>query len=233
MKFKIATIIGIGMILTIGIYFHTGEDNISVLALGDGISTGMTVYHVEGYDYNEYLIEFLNEENKLGTYYKYFNEVDETASNLVIKMQNNMANIDKKIKLKQAIKEADIITISLGMDELNNYAKKNILGSTKINGFLKKYEEVITSIRKLNDKKIYIIGLYESTFISKSKIEKINLELQNLAQKNNCIFIDISNITENKEFFIQKNNYYLNYKGQEYIFQKIKETLETPTMLIV
>ena len=193
----------------------------------------MTVYHVEGYDYNDYLTEYLNEENKLGIYYKYFNEVDETASNLVVKMQNNMANIDKKIKLKQAIKEADIITIALGMDELNNYAKKNTLGSTKINGFLKKYEEVLSFIRKLNDKKIYIIGLYQSYLINNTKIEKINKELQNLAEKNNCIFIDIENITEKNDFFIQKNNYYLNYKGQEYIFQKIRESLEKRTMLIL
>ena len=233
MKYKIGIIILLGTILTCFIYFHTEQENINVLALGDGTSTGMTVYHVEGYDYNEYLTEYLNEQNNLGTYYRYFNEVDETASNLATKINNNITSIDKKIKLKQAIKEADIITISLGMDELNNYAKKNTLGSTKINGFLNKYEESLNMIKKVNNKKIYIIGLYESNLINTSKIEKINEELKKLAQKYNAIYIDITDITEHQEFFIQKRNYYVNYKGQEFIFNKIKDTLEKNTIKII
>ncbi len=101
MKYKILIIIILGTIFTSIIYFHTDKDNLNVLVLGDGISTGMTSYHIEGYDYNEYLIEYLNENNKLENYYKNFNEVDETASNLVNKLNNNIENIEKKIKLKQ------------------------------------------------------------------------------------------------------------------------------------
>lgn len=233
MKYKIAIIILSGIILTSIIYCYTTKEKINVLALGDGISTGMTIYHVEGYDYNEYLTEMLNEENNLDNYYRYFNEIDETASNLVTKINNNMTSIDKKIKLKQAIKEADIITISLGMDELNNYAKKNTLGSTKINGFLNKYEEVINIIRKLNDKKIYVIGLYASHLVNSSKISKINQELEKICQRYNSTFINIEEITEHQEFFLQKNNYYPNYKGQEFIYNKIKETRNVHTMQII
>ncbi len=233
MKYKIGIIILLGTIITFFIYFHTKEEGINVLALGDGLSLGMTVYHVEGYDYNEYLTEYLNEQNKLGSYFKYFNEVDETASNLVTKINNNIPSIDKKIKLKQAIKEADIITISLGMDELNNYAKKNTLGKTKINGYLNKYEEILSTIKKVNNKKIYMIGLYESNLINKSKIEKINEELKKLAQKYNAKYIDITDLAEHQEFFIQKRNYYVNYKGQEFIFNKIKDTLEKNSIKII
>ena len=233
MKYKILLIICVGIVCTAIIYFHTDGEKINVLALGDGLSTGMTIYHVEGYDYNDYLIEYLNENQKLGTYYKSFNEVDETASNLAMKINNNVTTIEKKIKIKQAIKEADIITLSLGMDELNNYVKKNTLGTTKINGFLHKYEEVMRLLRNVNDKKIYCIGLYESNLINKTKIEKINTEIQKIAKKNNITFIDITDITEYKEFFLQKNNYYLNYKGQEYIFNKIKNTFSKETIYII
>ena len=232
MKYKILIIIILGTLFTSIIYFYTDKDNLNILALGDGISTGMTSYHLEGYDYNEYLSEYLNENKRLENYYKNFNEVDETASNLVNKINNNIESIDKKIKIKQAIKEADIITISLGMDELNNYAKKNNLGSTKINGYLQKYDEVLKMIRKFNDKKIYLIGLYETNLINEIKINKINEELKNLAKKYNTTFIDIENIIENKEYF-SGNDYYINYKGQEYIFNKIRDTLEQPTIYFV
>ena len=119
------------------------------------------------------------------------------------------------------------------MDELNNYAKKNTLGSTKINGFLNKYEKVISIIRELNNRKIYIIGLYESNIISESKTKKINSELEALCKKYDVTYIDISNIIETQEFFTQKNNYYLNYKGQKYIFDKIKENREQGMIKIV
>lgn len=233
MKYKITLIIILGIFFTSIIYFHTDRDKVNVLALGDGISTGMTVYHVEGYDYNEYLTEYLNEENNLENYYKYFNEVDETTTSLISKINNNIESIDKKIKLKQAIKEADIITVSLGMDELNNYAKKNTLGSTKITGFLNKYEEIMQMLRKLNTKKIYLISLYDSNLINKTKITKINEELKKLAEIYSISYIDITDITTHNEFFIQKNNYYLNYKGQEYIYNKIKQNFEESTFLII
>lgn len=233
MKYKIFIIILLGTLFTAIIYFHTDKDNLNVLALGDGISTGMTPYHIEGYDYNDYLIEYLNENNKLENYYKNFNEVDETASSLLNKINNNIENIDKKIKIKQAIKEADIITITLGMDELNNYAKKNNLGSTKINGYLNKYEEVLKVLRKLNDKSIYLISLYKTSLVNETKVQKINESLQNLAKQYNITYLNIEDIVEHQEFFISKKEYYLNYKGQEYIFNKIKENLEQTTMYIV
>ncbi len=233
MKYKITIIIILGVIFTSLIYFHTDKDKTNVLALGDGISTGMTVYHVEGYDYNDYLTESLNEENDLGIYYKNFNEVDETVTSLLSKINNNIVNIDQKIKLKQAIKEASIITIALGMDELNNYAKKNTLGSTKITGFLNKYEELLRIITKLNDKKIYIISLYQTNLINETKITKVNEELKKLAKKYNVTYIDIEEINNSKEYFTSKNDYYLNYKGQKYIFNKIKKSLEESTIAII
>lgn len=233
MKYKILVIIILGTIFTSIIYFYTDKDNLNVLALGDGISTGMTSYHIEGYDYNDYLIDYLNENKKLEHYYKNFNEVDETASNLLNKMNNNIENIDKKIKLKQAIKEANIITITLGMDELNNYAKKSNLTTTKINGYLNKYEEVIKALRKLNDKDIYLVSLYETSLLTKTKVTKINEILKNLCKQYKITFIDITDITMHPDYFTSKKEYYLNYKGQEYIFNKIKDTFALPTINII
>ncbi len=229
MKIKIFTILILGTIITSIIYFNIDDNKINYLSLGDGISTGMTTYHVEGYDFNDYLIEYLNEEKRLDNYYKSFNETDETVTSLLNKIKNNISNIEQKIKIKQAIKEADIITISLGMDELNNYTSKNNLGSTKINGYLKKIEELIKIICNLNDKQIYLISLYSSNKINLSKISKINTELKKISENYRIEYIDIEDITNYGEFFPRKNNYYMNYRGHEYIYNKIKEKIESNT----
>lgn len=233
MKYKIFVILFLGTIITSIIYFNVDNSKINIIALGDGVSIGMTPYHVEGYDLNDYLIEYYNEANELDKYYKLFNETDETVTSLINKINNNISNIDQKTKIKQAIKEADIITIAIGMDELNNYASKNNLGSTKINGFLKKYDELLKMVRSLNDKRIFVIGLYPTSRINSIKIEKINIELESIVKKHNMYFIDISNINEHQEFFSVKNNYYLNYKGHEYIYEIIKNKLETPAVNII
>ncbi len=233
MKYKIFIIILLGTIFTSLIYFYVDKDNLNLLALGDGISTGMTPYQIEGYNYNDYLRDYLHENNILENYFKNFNEVDENASTLFNKINHNVENIDRKLKIKQAIKEADIITISLGMDELNNYAKKNNLGSTKINGYLENYERVLKEIRKINNKKIFMIGLYETNLINKNKVTKINEELKKLANQYNLIFIDIETITEYRDYFINNKNYYLNYKGQKYIFDKITPFMEKTTIEII
>ena len=235
MKQKIGLTLILGIIITTIIYFNIDKDTLNFLALGDGISTGMTAYHIEGYDFNDYLTEYLNENNNLEHYYKTFNETDESVTSLLNKINNNVESLERKIKIKQAIKQADIITIALGMDELNNYVLKNNLGSTKINGYLNKFSELLKILRNLNNKKIFVIGLYSSTHINKKTVEKINTELERLVKKEQAEFINISEITENSNFFPVKNNYYLNYKGQEYIYNKIKEKLEKnlPTSKII
>lgn len=229
MKFKIGAILLVGLFMTIIIYLKVDNNDINFLSLGDGIATGMTPYHIEGYDYNDYLSEYLSQKDNVANYYKNFSEPDETVVSLLNKIADNINILENKIKIKQAIQKADVITIALGMDELNSYASKKILGSSKITGYLNKYEELFQKITQLNKNKIFVISLYESNLIAKDKISKINTELEKLCQKYSVTFIDISDIRNNSEFFIQKNSYYPNYKGQKYIFEKIISTFTIET----
>lgn len=233
MKYKIGLILLCGLFLTSIIYFKEKKEEYNLLALGDGISIGMTPYNIEGYDFNDYLAEDLKQNNLLNKYYKNFNESDETVSSLLTKINNNETNLENKIKIKQAIEKSKIITIALGMDELNNYASKKELGSSKINSFISKYDELLQQITRYNIPKIYVIGLYKSNLIPKTKIEKINEELKKICQKNSVNFIDINNITENSTYFIQSNSYYLNYKGQKYIYEQINKSLINKTSFLI
>lgn len=233
MKYKIGAILLVGLIFTLIIYFKTEDKGLDLLTLGDGISSGMTPYHIEGYDFNDYLSEYLNENNTIENYYKNFSEADETIVSLLNKININISSIEKKIKIKQAIQKSDIITISLGMDELNNYASKKLLGSSKINAFLNKYEELLNNITRLNKNKIFVISLYESNLINASKIAKINDELKKICQKYQVNYVDITEIKKEPSYFIEKNNYYPNYKGQKFIFEKIKEVLNSQNIITI
>lgn len=232
MKYKIIIIIFLSTLFTILIYHLTDKDNLNLLALGDGISTGMTPYNIEAYNYNDYLVEYLKNNKKLEYFYN-FNEIEETATTLLTKINNNELNKNKKIKIKQAIKEANIITIALGMEELNNYAKKTTLGTSKINAFLSKYEEILKEIRKLNNNKIFIIGLYSKENLNLNKVSKINEEIKKLANSYNCIFIDITDFKDNEDYFNNNKDFYINYKGEREIFTRIINILEGQVINII
>ncbi|MCI9280073.1 MAG: hypothetical protein HFJ02_04675 [Bacilli bacterium] len=228
MKYKILIIIIIGTLLTSIIYITTREEKKTFLAIGDGLSSGMTALNVSGYNYNDYLFDALKKEENLKSYY-HFHEVDETASSLLTKINNNVP-LNNTLTIKQAIKEAYMITLHIGMDELNNYARKHYLDSTKITAYLNKYEEIMKIIAHLNNKKIFVLGLFPTNLVNKNKIEKINQELKRLAEKYHFYYVEIIDIINDENYFTFKKNYYPNYKGQEYIFKEIQEQLDRKTI---
>ena len=125
--------------------------------------------------------------------------------------------------IQQAISKAKIITISLGMDELNNL---KTLKSKNISEYLINMEKIIKMIRNINkNNQVIITSLYETSKLSKDNVFKINNELNNLANKYNLKFVDISDVVFHKEFYMLPNNYYLNYKGHEYICELIKNNI--------
>ena len=68
MKKKILILTLIGTIISVIIYFYTKSDEITIVALGDGLSLGMTPYEIEGMSFNDYLKEDYKEKYKLKKY---------------------------------------------------------------------------------------------------------------------------------------------------------------------
>ena len=137
MKKKIIIITLLGSILSIIIYFYTRKEEINIVSLGDGISIGMTPYNIEGYSYNDYLKNTYDNIHKLNKYYE-FGSFGKTARELIYEIKENKTKSfkDDKIEIQRAINEADILTISIGMDELSDDEKLIVERARKIQFFL-------------------------------------------------------------------------------------------------
>ncbi len=222
MKKQIILTIFIGILMAFIIYKITYHEEMNFLALGDGISLGLTAYNVKGYSYNDYLKDYFEDNTILREYISDFASIDETSKSLLNKISNNEI-ASNNLTIQQAISKAKIITISLGMDELNNLKtlkNKNILE------YISNMEKIIKMIRNINkNNQVIITSLYETSKLSKDNILKINNELQNIANKYHLEYIDIAMITSHKEFYMLPNNYYLNYKGHEYISELVKKVI--------
>ncbi len=223
MKKQIILTILCGFFLAFLIYKITYHEEMNFLSLGDGLSLGITAYNVKGYSYNDYLKDYFEDTTILREYISDFANVDETTKSLLNKIINNDSLMESNITIQQAISKSKIITISLGMDELNNL---KVLKSKNINDYLNNMEKIIKLIRNINkNNQIIITSLYETSKLNKEKITKINNELKSISNKYHLIFIDISDVVLHKEFYMLSDNYYLNYKGHQYIFLRIKDNL--------
>ena len=84
-------------------------------------------------------------------------------------------------------------------------------------------KELFSMINMLNNKEVFIIGLYTIKKEELASIERLNAILREEAINNNFIFIDITNIVNKKEYYLDSKSYYINYQGHLAIYNEIKK----------
>ncbi len=222
MKKKLILITLLGGILSIIIYFFTQNNEITIMSIGDGLSSGETPYGIEGYSFNDYLKEDYITKHKLNHYIEYASS-NKTIKELIYEIKDNkeVTLKNEKIEIKQAINKAEILTIAIGMDEL---ASKKITNQIK-NEYLHDLEELLSMVNMLNQNKVIIISLYTWGKNDLLTIEKLNASMRDIALTNGFLFVDINKILMNEEYFLQKDSYYINYLGHKRIYEEIKKVL--------
>ena len=111
--------------------------------------------------YTDYLYKYLKEKYPKITLNKDFIEEDIRIKDLIIKITE--PDLNKSKNLSQALKKADIITLSVGSDELfsklrSNYTITN-MNFSYVDDLLKDTTTLLKEIRKITNKKIYIINI--------------------------------------------------------------------------
>lgn len=223
MKKKILVLIFLGTVFTILIYFYTKNDEISIVALGDSLSLGMTPYEIEGYSFNDYLKEEYKNKHKLKDYIYEFANAKITIKELIYEIKENKTlNIkNETIKIQRAINSADILTIAIGTDELS---QEKITFKVK-KEFKEDLEELFSMIKMLNKNKVIIISTYKTNYHDNLETESINAIIRDISFINNFKFVDINNILNDQNYYLDNDKFYLNYLGHKKIYQEIKKVL--------
>lgn len=205
------------------IYTLTNNNNLNYVTLGDSLSKGVTPYFANGYGYSNYIVDYLKKNNKLNSYNDDFTSIDYRITDLI-----NLININYETNnqtINQAIHSADIITISIGMQEL--YYKINTNDTniyTYIDKMLEDTEELFTLIRKNNNKKIYMLGYYNTKNTNQDLFNYANIKLKEICQKNKITYIDTQSIFyKNTTYFENPNSFNPNLQGYYKIYEKIIE----------
>ncbi len=220
-KIIILTIL-IGTALTFLIYKNFYHEDMNIVALGDGIALGETAYDVQGYSYNDYLRDYYEENSIVKEYIIEFADIEETTKTLLLKLQNNYTLESTNTSITQAISKAKILTISLGMYELNS---KSELSTKVIEEYLTNMEKIAKMIYIYNKKSLFLIGIYPTEKISKEQASYINERLKTISKTYHFTFIDIEEISNNQNYFFRTKNYYINYKAHRLISEKIIDSI--------
>lgn len=221
MKKKLILICSFGLIAILFIYYSTINNKVKLLTLGDGVASGMTAYNVNGYSYTDYLKDYFKKQNHLQNYISNFAEPNKTVKQILEEINKNYAiEINQEtITIQQAIKEANVITISVGQDELANRSLTEKISSKDLNEYYKDIKTLLKYIRKINHERVILIGLYDAYNLN--DVSLINQELSKIASEQKCDFVDISNILKIEEYFFNDTSYYFNYKGHKRISEEL------------
>ena len=213
------------------IYKFNDKNLIDYMVLGDSISLGINSYGNKTYGYNDYLKTYLENNNLLHKYNNYFSKDGYTIEELTndIKNNKNILYNDRTYNIKHELRESDLLTISIGMDEM----VKIINQSKDFKDIKKDLDNIVTSMDKLLKKitelsksKIILIGYYNPSNNYNSNIDAIfsylNIEYMKLSKKYNIDYIDIyESIKKDQKLLPNKYDYHLTSQG----YLKITKTI--------
>ena len=232
-------------IILVAIFFITKDKKIYYLSLGDSLAIGQTPYNTISKSYGDYVAKYLEEKGVLEFYTKDFSENSYRSIDLLNDIKENKEIVidDKKISIKHALIKADLVTVSIGMNDL--FYKFNIGNEFNMETFNDTYtyiDEVVLDIdtmlyelRKACKEEIMVLGFY-NPFINYSpelstKIEPMilyaNNKMEMLVNKYDMTYVDIHNsFFANEEYLSSEFKIHPTKSGYKAISQHIIKLID-------
>lgn len=198
------------------IYYFNISEKTYYVSIGDFLSYGINNFNKVDNNYSNNIKEYYN--SNLTNYVNYSSYDDYRVMDLMndITYNKEITYNNKKYKIQNLLIKANLITISIGMNDL--IYKKNLDDNSMYeytDNLLKDIENLLILIRKYNKDKIYFLSFY-NIIDNEQLIQYANKRLYNICKNNNINYVDISNL---KSYII--NGIYPTNDGYTYISEKI------------
>ncbi len=206
-------------IILISIFFITRDKQIYYLSLGDSLAAGQTPNNTISESYGDYVADYLKDKKVLEFYTKGFAKSGYRSIDLLNDLNNNkeIKVNGKKITLKHALIKADVVTVSIGSNDL--FYKLNIGNEfdlnemndiyTYIDESISDVNKLLFELRKSCKEQIMVFGFYNpftnysSTLANMIEpfIDYANGKMEDLTKKYDMTFVDIH------DTFLANDNY--------------------------
>lgn len=224
------------------IYITFHDDKINYLSIGDFLSVGVNSYNENSYGYSDYLANYLKEKNLLKNYSKDFANADFRISDLQHQLDMNQVinKQNKSLSFKKCLREADLVTISIGANDLLTEINMStsdieVIEEDKIlEIFADKmldFEKLLKDIRKYNTEEIIVLGYYNPYEYKKIIPDRIfnyfDNKMKNVTEKYDIKFISLFQLFKNNENYLPNpTNIHPSSLGYEAIYKQIVKQLD-------
>ncbi|MDD3392288.1 MAG: GDSL-type esterase/lipase family protein [Bacilli bacterium] len=238
MKIKTLLVATIIMLFVFLIYLTTLDKKIYYVSIGDDLALGTTPYGNTDYGYSDYVKDYLKSKNILETYVTEFSNANYRVTDFIKDIEANVkveVN-DKKQTIKNALIKADLITLSVGYNDLLYKVAINDIDKITlfeyVDGVMDDIDTFLSYVKEYCKEDVLVIGYYvpviykENTLIN-DYFTYANQKLTTLSNKYGMTFIDISDIGKDENLFSNPSSYYISKAGYELISKKILEEVNT------
>lgn len=227
------------------IYLTTIDKKVYYLALGDSLACGVTPYNSYDYGYTDYIKDYLKDKHVLETYINEFAVSGYRSTDLYRDIiDNKKVTIDNKnITLKNALIKADLVTLSIGANDLFGKSSAYTLMQESEDDIYEYIDEIMLDVdslfklmREYCKEDIILVGYYNPVLneIDEDKADKIfnyvNNEYERLCGKYNIYYVEVySEFKNNSEYLPNPLNIHPSKTGykaiSDLVIKKINETL--------
>lgn len=217
------------------IYILASPNDISYLALGDSFALGENPYGEVAYGYSDYLSNYFASNHHLKLYTKKFASRDARIKDVKqdILLNRKVYVNGKSVGLKSGLRDADIITLSIGANDL--ISEINMISEVMLE---RKTVEIIETIEKnLDDlvkemlkynKNIILIGYY-NFYPTKENYQLLFLKLdkayKKVCKQNKITYISLYDNFHYEKYLPNPFNIHPSIEGYEYMKNKIVENI--------
>ena len=230
---KILTIIIIALAVLL-IYLGFKDKDIYYLSIGDSLANGVNSLGVKDYGYADYVKDYLDNNDLLDNYVTLTSN-NKRSIDLIKDIEENVKITvgNKEKTIQNALIKADIITISIGINDLFSNITFNNDFST--NDLYNKLDEVAIDLEKLfkllrdySKEEIIFVGFYNC--LKDEELEEFfyyaNDRISKLANSYNIDYLNIYEEFNNSSYFDSVIDSFPNKKGYQAISSKIMAILE-------
>lgn len=246
MKLRILFLSGLAVVIIFIIYLITLDKKIYYIALGDSLALGQNPYNSTGYGYGDYVSNYLDQKELLDFYTKGFATSGQRVVDLIQDIEENrkIEVNDKSLGLKTALIKADVVTISIGANDLFtrmgiNDMTFNLEHKDKAYNYIDEINENLDKLLKIIriycKEDIIIVGYYNPLAKLSSHYSReleplflyINEKTKEIANHHHAYFIDIYDIfKENPEYLPNPLDIHPSSAGYEVIATLITSLIE-------
>lgn len=223
------------------IYLTTIDRKIYYLALGDNITTSELENNA---GYSNYINDYLEYYDKLEVYVNEFSKDNYRITDIISDINNNkkIKIRDKDKTLKNALIKADLLTVSVGINDITS--KINAQNINNINNYQKLYndvdeitsdlEELLVLLKEYCKEDIFLIGIYYPYQTENPDLQNVfvylNTRFKEIANVYQIQYIDIYELFSENTSYVSESTIYPSKAGLEAISSQVIVTINNTVL---